>query len=177
MLKIVNVSWLVILFSFSTVFALDSSLKKKYPYLALTDDHGILKENDLRNYTQYLHYEKFSGKVNGLIYWQCFPRENITMILKDKGYSSEEVGWKDTMADLDIVVWVRQGVYHHYSMNRSFTVNDYQKDFTALHRLMRNEKYVCISGSYVNHEMTPEGEETYFWIFDKIKTKNGSAPK
>lgn len=144
--------------------------------MVLTDDYGILKEKDLRNYTKYLkNYEKFSGHHNGLVYWQCFPRENVEIILKDMGYSCEDVGWKDSMADLEILVWIRQGLYHQYSMRRSYTVTDYQKHFNTWRKLMNKEKYVCISGRYINHELTLEKNDIHFWIFDQLKTKRGAA--
>jgi hypothetical protein len=114
-----------------------------------------------------------------VVYWQCFPRENITIILKDKGYSNEDVCWKDTMADLEIIISPGKGVHHKYEMTRSWTVADYQRDFNTWRKLMKNERYVCISGNFVSREVVPadrEKQDTYYWIFDKIKTKKGIAP-
>jgi hypothetical protein len=126
-----------------------------------------------------MNYPKFAGTHSGLIYWQCFPREDVTITLKDKGYSTEDVGWKDTMADLEVSVNLKGSVYHKYEMTRSWTVADYQRDFNTWRKLMKNEQHVCISGHFVSREVSyanGEKQNIYYWIFDKIKTKKGSAP-
>lgn len=171
---------LTLVISTFSAFALAPALKEKYSCLILTNDYGILEKKDLADYVKEMKYEKFTGKHNGLVYWQCFPRENMTIILKDKGYSTEDVGWKDTMADLEIIVSLGKGIHHKYEMARSMTVAEYQQDFNAWRKLMKNEQHVCISGNFVSREVAlidRKKQETYSWIFDKIKTKKGGLPQ
>jgi len=152
--------------------------KNKYPYPLLTDDYSILTENDLAAYTWGMRPRLFTEKEDsgGYNYWQCFPREIISINLEDMGYSSENFGWKDTLADLRIEVWVKPGVVYRYFMRAVRPVHNYEKRFHEWHKLMKGEKYVCLAGSFGRREQKLEnGKElsVYSWTFDKIKTKKG----
>lgn len=127
-----KIFFLVLLFTMvisNITYALDPQLQKKYPFLLLSDDHGILKENDLSAFAKTMNYEKFSRKHSGLVYWQCFPREQISITLKDKGYTAEEFEPTDTMSDLTIVIHTQPDILHTYSMRRSYPISVYQDDF------------------------------------------------
>jgi hypothetical protein len=121
--------WLGIAFN---VGAISATIKNKYPYPLLTDDYGILSENDLGAFTWGMNPRPFianepSGEYN---YWQCFPRNLIEISLKDMGSSEEDFGWKDTIGDLQIRVWVKPTLIHEYDMRTAWTVNDFKKDLT-----------------------------------------------
>jgi hypothetical protein len=152
--------------------------KQKYPFPLLTEDYGILNEHDLAlySYIYNVNPRPFTGKPSGLNYWQCFPRENISITLEDMGYSSEDFSWKDTASDLEISGMVRPGVFHEYGMRRAWPVRDFQKQFNSWRRLMKGEKYVCLAGHFVNYsEPSDYGvkRKVYGWIFDRLKTKKG----
>jgi hypothetical protein len=160
----------------NSVIALEARLQKKYPFLLLTDDHGILNENDLSPYTKKLNYKKFSGKSSGLEYWQCFPRNQVCVTLRDMGYSAEEFAPTDTMADLKITAYSKPNIFHTYYMRRAYPIRAYQEHFTRWQRLMKSEKYICIAGSFDEHkEEMIDGlkREENSWTFDKIKTRKG----
>lgn len=161
-------------------WSLSLSAKQKYPTVLLTDDYGILNENDLGAYTWGIKHESFTPKENshGFNYWQCFPRDHVSINIEDMGYSTEDYGWKDTLADITIKVWIKPGVFHQYEMRRVWPVSQSLKDFKRFHQLMKNEKYVCLAGNYVGLEKYENHgfkQEEYGWIFDKIKTKKGCA--
>jgi hypothetical protein len=160
--------------------AVPAEAKKKYPYPLLTDDYSILTGNDLAAYTWGMKPRPFTEKEDsgGYNYWQCFPRDAVSITLKDKGYSTEDIGWKDTLSDLKIEVWTESGVVHHYEMRAPRPFRTYDKEFHTWHKLMKGEKYVCLAGSFV--EVTPKtvnGKtiKVYGWIYDKIKTKKGCS--
>ncbi|MBA2654380.1 MAG: hypothetical protein H0U71_04850 [Gammaproteobacteria bacterium] len=166
----------VIIILSNTVNALDSKVKKKYSFLLLTEDHEILNQKDLAHLTKNLNYEKFSEKSSGLIYWQCFPRENISVTLEDMGYSAEEFDPTDTIADLKITAYTKPNIFHTYYMRRAYPISAYQEHFTRWQRLMKGQKYVCIAGSFGDHkEEVIHGikREENSWTFDRIKTKKG----
>ncbi|MBA2654434.1 MAG: hypothetical protein H0U71_05155 [Gammaproteobacteria bacterium] len=74
------------------VCAINSTIKKKYPYTLLTEDYGILNENDLAVYARGKPLRPFNLENSGAYnYWQCFPREKVTVFLEDMGYSSDEL--------------------------------------------------------------------------------------
>jgi hypothetical protein len=172
--------WIVVILFFLLGYfcdanAINNIAKQKYPYQLLTEDYDILNENDLGGYVWGMNPAPFLGKDSGLNYWQCFPREQVSLVLEDSGLYSEDLG-KDTIGDLIIVVQTKPGVSHEYKMRREWTVSDFQKDFNHWRNLMKEEKNVCLGGSFVEHKKWVENDktkETYEWIFDKIKTKKG----
>lgn len=168
---------ILIWLALSTAHAVTLSAKHKYPYPLLTEDHKILNERDLAVYTWGLTPRQFTDKEpsGDYYYWQCFPREQVSVTFIDSGITYVDLG-SDTAADLEIRVAVKPGVYHEYGMRRGWTVAQYQTDFTRWHKLMKNEKYVCLAGSFIGREETVENDihnETYGWIFEAIKTKKG----
>lgn len=166
----------VLVFSFS-VLALDGVLKKKYSLLLLTDDYGILKESDLAKYQKEMKYEKFSGKHDGLVYWQCFPRDKIEITLTDMGYTGEEFEKTDTISDLLLTAYEKPGVKHIYVMRRAYPISAYHEIFMRWEKLMKAEKYVCLAGEFINHEekmIDGDKIEENSWTYDKMKTKKGS---
>ena len=158
--------------------AISTAAKQKYPYPLLTDDYGILTDNDIAAFTWGLKPRPFtSDKDSGeYTYWQCFPREFVYMTLEDTGSSSEDFGWRDSIGDLQIRVWVRPDLVHQYEMRAAETVSDFQKRFNHWRRLMKGEKYVCLAGNFSSrYKKIEDGrvKEIYAWIFEEMKTKKG----
>jgi hypothetical protein len=147
--------------------------------MLISKDYGILNVEDLAHYARnkpprIFSFQKSSGGYN---YWQCFPREKVKLYLMDMGYSSENFGWEDTMADLKIRIYMTPTVIHEYQMRRAYPVAEYKRNFTVWHKLMTNQKYVCLAGSFgYKKTVFDEGldREIYYWTFEKIKTKKGS---
>lgn len=169
---------LLLLLSISCeAWSIEKSIRQKYPNVLLTEDHDILNENDLAPYTWDIKPEPFSVKREAQYnYWQCFSREDVSLILEGMGYSSEEIGWKENHGDLKIVVGVGKGISHEYVMRRLGSISGCKEVFTRWQRLMKNEKYVCLAGRFSGRDIIIENNkerEVYSWIFEKIKTKRG----
>jgi len=159
--------------------AIDAHAKQKYPYILLTDDYGILNENDLASFTwgvaPYKPFVPSFKEIYAMNYWQCFKREEVTIRLDDMGYPSEDVDPEDTYGNLSIIVNANDCT-HRYGMRRAWPVNNYLKEFNHWHKLLKNQKYVCIAGTFANFEekiVNGEKHKFYQWQFDRIKTKKG----
>lgn len=167
----------LLLILFNQAWCISLTAKKKYPYQLLTDDYGILNENDLAAYASRIKSVPFTGKELGRHYWQCFPRNHIAMTLEDFGYSSENFGWEDTIADLKITALVKPGIFHEYTMRAVMPVKIYEKNFHHWRNLMNGAKYVCLAGESGTREIKVGNDgvtrEIYSWTFDRIKTKKG----
>jgi hypothetical protein len=167
---------LLILSSKTIAISLDS--KKKYPYTLLTNDYGVLNEQDLARYTRTMPPRPFTLENSGAYnYWQCFPRDKISVSLEDMGYSTEDYGWSDTLAELKIRVYVTSRIIHEYQMRAVWPVVDYEERFKLWHKLMAGQKYVCFAGSFGSKKEKIEDDiprVIYEWTFEKIKTKKGS---
>jgi len=159
--------------------AVSISAQKKYPNVLLSNDYDILNENDLGDFSWGFPKNKrspFNPKGIGGNYWQCFPRESIKITLQDSGFSTDDLGWKDNIGDLKIEVWVNKNLVHEYGMRKLLSITDFEKRFNKWQKIMKDEKYVCLAGDFVNYEHKNENgieRDVYGWIFEKIKTKKG----
>jgi hypothetical protein len=124
-----------------------------------------------------LHPRPFNLEDSGgYQYWQCFPRDKVYITLEDFGYSSENVGWEDTLSDLTIRIYVTPRIIHEYQMRRPWPFSENLPRFKLWHRLMKDQKYVCFAGSFSSKKEVIDQaipREIYSWIFEKIKTKKG----
>src|SRR3990167_7522745 len=170
-----------------TVQALDATLKQKYPYAVLTADYGILNEVDLDSELDGVkHPPRFSTKIKGYLYWQCFPRDSVTIDLEDFGYSPEDDPESDIKyngennSTLTITAQGKRGILHRYVMWRNFPLSLTEDQFNAYLKLMHEEQNVCIAGTYlekeikiIKGEMGASKRKIYYWGFKKIKTTKG----
>lgn len=158
--------------------AVSLAVKQKYPFTLLTKDYDILNERDLSFYLPYLHPASHFPKTgSGCIYWQCFPRENISITLEDYGYFENDFRkGEDTLGNIEIRAMVKPGVFHDYLVERAWPVKEVQRGFNNWRRLMKGEKYVCLAGSYISHSQPVENgmkKEVASWTFERLKTKKG----
>ncbi len=168
----------IVLFCVSTnLFSLNLDEQEKYPMVMLKEDYGILSTNDLAAYIREVKPAIFSGKIGmNYYYWQCFPRENVSITLRDMGHSSEDIGNIENYGDLLINAWSGDGVSNEYSMRRPWAIDEEEKVFHRWQRLMKNEKYVCLAGSVGQTDKKIKNNKLYIkysWVFEKIKTKKG----
>ncbi|OAI48875.1 hypothetical protein AYO45_04005 [Gammaproteobacteria bacterium SCGC AG-212-F23] len=164
---------MVFLFA-SSVCALTTDLKQKYPYTVLTDDYGILNGRDLDSKLDgvFPPTEFPSGK-HFFLYWQCFPREQVRISLNDIGYSSFNLDEND--AELTITVYTSSGA-HLYGNRRNSAVSSSIKTLNEYQRIMRGQHYICLEGTYFFYkDSVTDGKKmrTYYWTFEKMKTMKG----
>ena len=159
------------------IYSLGAHVQQKYPNVLLTADYGILDENDLAAYTWDIKPIPFSAEQGtDYNYWQCFPRDHVALTLEDFGYSSEDIGGIDNYGYLYIKARSKNLISHEYFMRRPTAIDDEQETFNRWQKLMKNEKYVCLAGRVGHHEKKTTDNKiyvTYFWTFDRIKTKKG----
>lgn len=159
------------------LFGLNLDTQEKYSKVLLIQDYGILSQEELATYIRTVKPAIFSGELGkDFNYWQCFPRANVMITLRDKGYSSEDIGNFENYGDLSINVWSNDGVSNEYSMRRPWAIDEEERIFKKWQKLMKNEKYVCLAGSMGRAEKKIKNNKryiTYFWTFEKIKTLKG----
>lgn len=155
--------------------ALNVDLKQKYPNTVLTDDYGILNKTDLDSHLDGVkHPPEFSKRNSVFIYWQCFPRNSIRVSLQDLGYSPEDDDESDIKyngeneASLSISVLSKNHIIHEYIVWGRLPITLAKKRFNEYLKLLQNEPYVCLAGSYTDNQ-SPRNE----WAFIKMKTRKG----
>ena len=166
-----------------TTNAMNIALKQKYPNTVLTNDYGILNEIDLDSHLDGVkHPPKFSKKSKVFIYWQCFPRNSVRVTLQDLGYSPEDDDESDIKyngeneAALTIYASRDDHVVHKYIVWGRLPVSLAENKFNEYLKIMKNERYVCLAGSYTeNQTQIVKGikQQINEWAFVKMKTHKG----
>ena len=163
----------ICLLASSQLFAINQQSLKKYPYQLLTNDYGILNEANLKRYTYEVNVEPFTGKFNGLDYWQCFPTKNVTVWYEKGDYDPDE---KITHGSPYIRIKTNSTTTYDYALRRAFSLNYAQDKIKKWQQLMKNQQFVCIGGSFIRtNEKIQHGKKEYnhLWVFENLKTKKG----
>lgn len=153
------------------VYATSDDLHGRSAYVLLTqDDQHILSLKDLDVEGK---PRSFSGQGSlGDLYWQCFPTQNIKIVLYDMGYSS--FGDKEDDGYLKLVVQ-QDSIVHQYIMRRHWSITDGKARRQAWKKLMKNESSACILGRFGHQTELKNHLKKYTWVFEALKTKQGEA--
>jgi hypothetical protein len=144
-------------------------LQSAFPYGLLTDDFGVLTKKDLKENACIAQAQPFSIKSQAYSYWQCFEAKNSRLVCEGNKYDSDE---KKRMTLL-VLQSKRNGELHDYMTRRPRPVADCRLDLKEWRRLLKNQKYICVSGQINSIDIDQNGGRSWFWILDKYKTKLG----
>lgn len=166
---------ILIFFLFLTnfVFAESTHLQKlnsKFPYALLGDDFGILNENDLAINSCEATPSSFSLKQTSYPHWQCFETKTARIFCDGHGYDESA----KTFFTLLVIAVEKNLERHEYLTRRTIPYDACISYAQSWHRLLKNEKYVCVSGPFISKkEKSYKGRNLYSWIFNSFKTKKG----
>ena len=151
---------------------------KKYPHGLLTNDYGVLNEDDLatdawRGEPKPFDKDGFNG---GYPYWQCFPRIN-TIARYSTWRDSDPMGRSDVVVDLcgfEFVVEVGN-TKHIYVGRRAERISACRTRAKSWKRITRSQKYICFDGYGGTLEVPnkPHQKPAQIWTWDRIKTRAG----
>src|SRR3989344_2319883 len=154
-----------------SVFATEihkNRFQKKFPYALLTNDFGVLEEEDLKINSCLATPAPFSNEHSSYSYWQCFEVKQSKMVCEGKKYDPDS----KARASLLVFSAIRDGETHEFISRRTMPRTScelYQKNWE---KLTKNEKYVCMSGSDYLREIKKK-KIVWNWIFNRYKTKKG----
>ena len=165
------------LFLTGSTFSTPTHLQKlnsKFPYALLGDDFGILNENDLAINACEATPSPFSSE-QGDYYprWQCFETKKARLFCDGHGYDESAKAFYTLL----VIAGEKNSERHEYLTRRTIPYDDcisYAQDW---HRLLKGEKYVCVSGAFITKkEKGYKGRNIYSWIFNSFKTRKGCDP-
>src|ERR1700722_9251857 len=82
-------------------FALDTIIKKKFPYALLTPDYGILSEVDLKKNEENAFPVPFSESSRAYLYWQFFPTSQFKFLCDETGDFDHDLSLARTIIRID----------------------------------------------------------------------------
>ena len=88
-------------------------------------------------------------------------------------YSKE---WGEDVADFNIDVIDENGIVNQYGMRHGMGVTYCKETSEIWKKLLDNQEYVCINGSYASNEdklYHGKKQRVFGWVFNKLKTMNG----
>jgi hypothetical protein len=168
--------FLSIIFVSAEAFASTKHLKiitSKYPDALIGDDFGVLKRSDLAINSCIAEPSPFSIKASpGYPYWQCFEVKKSKLFCDGHKYSEDYRNF----ATLLVISSEKNNARHEYYTRRTIDYDVCQEFVRDWKKITKNEKYVCLSGPYIEQEKDTNGMSTSYWIFDKFQTKTGCIP-
>ncbi len=146
------------------------ALNREFPYGLLTNDFGILSNQDLKTNTCIAEPKPFSVENRPIPYpyWQCFETKDMKMDCERGKYDSDA----KTVMSMLVVSGLRDGELHEFISRRPIALKTcrlYQREWR---KLMKDEKYGCVSGADGDKEIK-DTKTVWVWIFGRYKTKKG----
>lgn len=188
-----------------------ATLKHNYPFVLVGEtDYGILKEPD------FWFYKKFDRRIDPHLghdyldardefyystgnhaYWQCFPKENITITLTEYSIDSDEKDLKSykemqlykknyknsARLNLEITVFIGNSItqMHYYKLGDYADISIIKNILNRWDNILLHEDYLCLGGvrtkydDRVSHNVfhaEPIAVYQYYWKLYDIKTKH-----
>lgn len=159
---------LFLCFAIGNAHSIDPAINAKYPFVLINDDHSILTEAELADETYGLTIDPIKST-----HWKCYRTDTVNIHYSIMQYSKE---WGENVADFNIDVIDENGVVNQYGMRHGMGVTYCKKTSEIWKKLLHNQEYVCINGSYASNkdELYYGKEQRVFgWVFNKLKTMNG----
>lgn len=161
----------IVTLTFLGCFFDKKSLREQYPDGLLTDDYGILTEEDLLfDISQgSSHPYNINEYQSGYYRWQCFPTKNVTFNF-GKWRDNDPLGPSDIIVTLCFfgIKVKTDGLSHTYIDRRARRIEFCEGLQEKWKLLTANQDYVCINGE-------PDGLEgnEKSWTWNKVKTRRG----
>ncbi|HLB59807.1 MAG TPA: hypothetical protein VJL87_06990 [Bdellovibrionota bacterium] len=156
----------LLLFFLPVTFTSNQSMVSKfpqYPYGLLTDDYGILTENDLKQNADRAGPKPYSLNSHAYEYWQCFPVKDISFFCEYFEVDDPQKPFADTHVRINL-----KGHFHEYITRRPWDQSMCHQMIRDFKTLVRNSNAACISGPFPQEE-----DGNVYWTFGRLKTKKG----
>ncbi len=155
-------------FAINNAHCIDPAISTKYPFVLLNDDHGILMEAELADETYGLTTDPIRST-----HCKCYNTDTVNIYYRVLQYSKE---WEEHVASFNIDFIDENGIVNQYGMRHAMGVTYCKETSKIWEKLLNNQEYVCINGSYAsNEDKLYHGKKqlVFGWIFNKLKTVNG----
>ena len=144
-------------------------LKKEFPLGLISDDYGILEIQDLRsNACVARPYAFLKGEWGIYEIWQCFEVKKSNFDCEIGGRDDDT---KEIMAML-VIFGQRGKESHEFISRRPISLMECRDRQADWRKMIKNEKYVCVSGSFPGKELV-KGVPGWVWFFGRYKTRKG----
>jgi hypothetical protein len=153
-----NLSLMFLLF-FTTLFAFaDVDLKKKYSDIILTEDYGILKEQDILIPIQ--SWGRESSK------WQCFPMNDVKLKY-ETWKDTDAMGLMDSRYEYSLSIKTSSGTHFYFDRHGQNYESFWKIIYPKWMRIKKSGKHLCLNG------MNPvKDKDDIYWFWDIMITKS-----
>lgn len=141
----------------------------------LTDDYGIVTDQDLDEEERVAFPEPFPPKVGSFQYWMCLPTYDIFMKCNDTGPSDHEE--EGQIGDHTFRLRTGNQIFNFYTRHNG-PLDACEEMVSDWRDVIIGEEIVCISASYVGTNLDPANEErsnilNSDWVIDRMKSRHG----
>jgi hypothetical protein len=133
------------------------------------DDFGVLRSEDIAINDCQAEPVPFSNDSTAYQYWQCFEISKSKLYCDGDKFDEAE----KTRVTIMVISGEKEGQLHEYISGRPIPLSTCRAYSDDWRRLLRGEKYLCVSGSFIDRDKNESLRETTHWIFDRFKTRQG----
>lgn len=147
------------------------AIRLKYPYGILTEDYGMLSDEDFRiNACIATPAPVSETKISNYPIWQCFETRDFKTTCEGAVFDSDE---GSQMTSLVISTTANTSEIQEFFVPIPMKLQDCEQFFREWDKYTLNEKYVCICGSLPQGNKKQGGKKVTSWVFNRFKTKKG----
>lgn len=163
---------LYIILSFTIFFLFsctkNNTLHERYPDKLLSDDHGILRKEDLIDKRDVLPLMALGIDSNPASRWHCFESINLNSKCIKSDNKVKELN--DYAADFEMSI-DENGKKYEYYFRGLISFEGCEEHRSTWKKLMEGEKYFCVSGTLL--KIDSKDQNKISGAFDRLKTKKG----
>ncbi len=174
-----KILFIFLFFSTSVIADTHGLYRIRYPYGLLTDDFGIVSEDDLAvdTWRGIPHPYEESGSNGGYPYWSCFPARQ-TSTSYETWRAADPMGRADRIVTLCSLEFVAENEteIHRFVGRRAYPIEQCRYFKAEWKRITHGRPYVCFNaygGEAEPRKAREEGKTEKVWTWDRIKTKSG----
>lgn len=162
--------FIILLFTIFFLFSCTNktTLHEKFPDKLLSDDHGILRKEDLIDKRDVLPLGALGIDSNPASRWHCFESINLKSKCIKSDQKVEELN--DYAADFEMSI-VENGKKYDYNFRGLISFERCEEHRSTWKKLMEGEKYFCVSGALL--KIDSKDKNRIFGFFDRLKTNKG----
>lgn len=143
------------------------SLQTMYPMKLLSDDTGILTEADMHDNGFHENIGEFSTEPSSGPRWICFESKSFFSKCINASYNEK---FNADSGELDMII-KQKGKEYRLVFNSVVSNNTCEEHRSAWTKIMSDEKYFCLSATFLAIDKKDPSKITGF--FNRLKTKKG----
>lgn len=147
-----------------------ANLQQRFPLGMVTNDYGVLSEDDLNFYEMNGQPNPLGGEITNFAYWICAPTSHIRFKCNDFGRPNDIN--EEHLGEPEIFIHDKTKRYH-FAGRRAFPIQGCVEKVDLWNALASMQNHLCVSGYQAGPETNSNGLIEFTFVYDRIKSHSG----